>query len=173
MMTMQLSRLLTRRSFLAPLFCLAALDISLCPSSARWLPMAPCTLVFNPATPDPPLLLVRCNHVRSGSRHLRFALGMVNPRLEGRLKSRMTLHLFCTTECSPFLSSYCSFVLVGFLLTFFPCSIFSLICLHLFPFPEYAHMAPPGNMSPSYCELCDRTPVLGANLKEHRVGAIH
>jgi hypothetical protein len=39
--------------------------------------------VFNPATPDLPLLPVRYSHVQLGSQHLRFALSTMNPRLEG------------------------------------------------------------------------------------------
>ncbi len=69
-------------SFLAPFFRPVALDISLHPSFAQWLPTAPCTFVFNPATLNPPLLLVCYNHVWPGSQHLCFALGTVNPRLE-------------------------------------------------------------------------------------------
>jgi hypothetical protein len=34
-------------------------------------------------------------------------------------------------------------------------------------------MAPPIKARSYYCELCDRTLVPGANLKEHKVGAIH
>ncbi|CAN5973483.1 unnamed protein product [Sphagnum jensenii] len=34
-------------------------------------------------------------------------------------------------------------------------------------------MAPPNRASNYYCELCDRTLAPGANLEEHKVGAIH
>jgi hypothetical protein len=34
-------------------------------------------------------------------------------------------------------------------------------------------MAPLSNASSYYCELCDRTLVPGANLEEHKAGAIH
>jgi hypothetical protein len=34
-------------------------------------------------------------------------------------------------------------------------------------------MAPPSSASHYYCELCDRTLVPGANLEEHRAGAVH
>ncbi len=38
---------------------------------------------------------------------------------------------------------------------------------------KYKVMAPPSRASCHYCELCDRTLVPGANLQEHKVGAIH
>jgi hypothetical protein len=38
---------------------------------------------------------------------------------------------------------------------------------------KYKVMAPPSRASGYYCELCDRALVLGANLEEHKVGAIH
>jgi hypothetical protein len=38
---------------------------------------------------------------------------------------------------------------------------------------KYKVMAPPSRASGYYCELCDRTLVLGANLQEHKVEAIH
>jgi hypothetical protein len=71
------------------------------------------------------------------------------------------------------LSSYCSSILAGFFLTFFLWGIFFLVYFQLFPFPEYAPMAPPSNASPFYSELCDRTLVPSANLEEHKAGTIH
>ncbi len=73
----------------------------------------------------------------------------------------------------PLLFSYCSSILAGFLLTFFSWGFFSLVWLQLCPFSEYAPMAPLSNVSPFYYELYDRTFVPGANLKEHKAGAIH
>ncbi len=63
-----------------------------------------------------------------------------------------------------------------FLVTFFPRDIFQLpsfTYLKLFPFLKYTAMAPPSRVSPYYCEFCDKILVLGANLEEHRAGAIH
>jgi hypothetical protein len=62
-----------------------------------------------------------------------------------------------------------------FLITLFSCSIFQLpsfTYFELFPFMKYTAMAPPIRTN-NYYELGDRTLVLGANLKEHKVEAIH
>ncbi len=156
-----------------PLFRPLALGVSLRPSSARRLPTAPYIFVFDPTAPDPPLLLMRCNRIRPGSWHLRFALGTMNLRPERNVgkqnDSAPFLHdwmfpLFCVLIVR--LSSLVSFPL------FFLWGIFSLVYLQLFPFSKYASMAPLINASPFYCELCDRTFVPGANLEEHRVRTI-
>jgi len=87
-------------SFLAPLLCPVALDISSRPSSARQLPMAPCTFVFNPATFNPPLCW--CAIVTFDRALSICALPSVwwTRALKEALQSRMTSHLFCTTKCS-------------------------------------------------------------------------
>lgn len=63
-----------------------------------------------------------------------------------------------------------------FLVTFFPHDIFQLpsfTYLKLFPFLKYTAMAPPSRVSPYYYEFYDKILILGANLEEHRAGAIH
>jgi hypothetical protein len=52
---------------------------------------------------------------------------------------------------------------LGYIFTYF----------ELFPFSKYKAMAPQSRVSSYYCELGDRTFVPGANLEEHKVGAIH
>ncbi len=63
-----------------------------------------------------------------------------------------------------------------FLVTFFCYGIFQLpsfAYFELFPFSKYTAMALPSRANRYYCELYSRTLVPVANLKEHKVGAIH
>jgi hypothetical protein len=81
-------------SLLAPLFHPMAPNVSLCPSSTRQC-LAPLCLTMDPLALDPPLLCallplscLRYIRIQSSSQHLRFALGAMNPRLEGSVVKR-------------------------------------------------------------------------------------
>ncbi len=132
--------------------------------SLTWLCPTCATPTFNPvmscsrvqlcptcATPtfNPVLSCSHCTRVRPNSRQLspmRFAFGAVNPPLKGSVAERNDSRPFSTwPNVPPPLSSNCYSVLLGFLVTFFPCSIFqppSLVCLEFFPFSGYTAMAP-------------------------------